>query len=84
MELDVDPKVGAVVATAAVVASPPVRRLLHQGIVLGVTGLLFVTDAIGSLGRGVVRGVRGGDGNGGAEKSRSRRPRKAVKPAGEE
>src|SRR5918999_1191381 len=60
MELDdvMDPKVGAVVATAAVVASPPARRLLHQGIVLGVTGVLFVTDAIGALGRGVARGVR--------------------------
>jgi hypothetical protein len=65
MEFDdvMDPRVGAAVATVAVVASKPARRILHQGVVYGVTGLLFVTDAVGALGRGVVRGVRSnGDG----------------------
>jgi hypothetical protein len=67
MELDevMDPTVGAAIATVAVVASKPARRLLHHGVVLGVTGVLFVTDAVAALGRGVVRGVRGSDGNGG-------------------
>ena len=85
MEFDdvMDPTVGAAVATVAVVASKPARRLLHQGIVLGVTGILFVTDAVTALGRGVVRGTRGNGTKGNGEPAkRARRVSKAK--AGEE
>jgi hypothetical protein len=79
MEIDdvMDPTVGAAVATVAVVASKPARRLLHQGIVLGVTGLLFVTDAVGALGRGVVRGIKGNGVEGNGEPAK--RPRRRVR-----
>jgi hypothetical protein len=83
MELDdvMDPKVGAAVATVAVVASKPARRLLHHGMVFGVTGLLFVTDAVGALGRGIVRGARG---NGDGATKQRRRVQKPKGKTGEE
>jgi hypothetical protein len=82
MEIDdvMDPRVGAAVATVAVVASKPARRLLHQGVVLGVTGLLFVTDTVGSFGRGIVRGVRGtGEGGNGGSGRAETKPRRVQK-----
>lgn len=78
MALDdyIDPEMTAAVAATAAVLSPPVRRLLHQGAVLGMTGVLMVGDGIFALGRGVGRGYRGvvrADGDGAAE--RAPRPR---------
>lgn len=76
----VDPEMAAAVAATAAVMSPPVRRLLHQGAVLGMTGVLMIGDGIFALGRGVGRGYSSmvrSDGNGAAESKPMpvRRPR---------
>jgi len=47
----------AVAATAAAV-SPPVRKVLRRGAVLGLAGILTVGDALTSFARGVGTGVQ--------------------------
>lgn len=47
----------AVAATAAAI-SPPVRKVLRRGAVLGLAGILTAGDAVASFARGVGTGVQ--------------------------
>ena len=53
-----EPEVGIAVAVTAAVASPGVRKLLRQGAVYGLAGILMTGDAVATLTRGVQRGVK--------------------------
>lgn len=55
----IDTNVALAVAATAAAFSKPVRRVLHRGAVLGVSGVLVATDAVSSFGRGVRRGLNG-------------------------
>ncbi len=54
-----EPEVGVAVAVSAVVFSPPVRRVVRRGMVYGLAGIMMAGDALGSLARGIGRGVQG-------------------------
>ncbi len=53
MALDdyIEPEVAIAVAVTAAVASPPVRKLIRQGAVYGLAGLMLAGDRISSLSR---------------------------------
>ena len=53
-----EPEVGIAVAVTAAVASPGARKLLRQGAVYGLAGILMAGDAVSSLARGIQRGVK--------------------------
>lgn len=54
----IEPEVGWAVALTAAVASPGVRKVLRQGAVYGLAGILMAGDAVSSLAQGVKRGVQ--------------------------
>jgi len=60
MEFDdfLQPEVAVTAAVAAVVFSPPARRLLRRGVVYGLAGGLMAGDAITSFARSIGRGVQ--------------------------
>ncbi len=54
----IQPEVGITAAVVAAVASPPVRRAVRRGAVLGLAGILTVGDAITAFTRGVSHGAQ--------------------------
>lgn len=54
----IEPEVGIAVALTAAVASPGVRKVLRQGAVYGLAGILMAGDAVSALAQGVKRGVQ--------------------------
>lgn len=53
-----EPEVAVAVAVTAAVTSPKARRVMRQGAVYGLAGILKAGDALGTFGRGVARGVQ--------------------------
>ncbi|MGZ3582181.1 MAG: hypothetical protein ACXWQR_05370 [Ktedonobacterales bacterium] len=53
----ISPEVGITAAVIATIASPPVRKVVRRGAVLGVAGALMAGDAITSFARGFGQGV---------------------------
>lgn len=53
----ISPEVGITAAVVAAVASPPVRKVVRRGAVLGVAGVLMAGDAITSFARGLGQGA---------------------------
>ncbi|HEY4003458.1 MAG TPA: hypothetical protein VGO93_31615 [Candidatus Xenobia bacterium] len=53
-----EPEVAVAVAVTAVVASPKVRRVLRQGAVYGLAGLMMAGDAVTGFARSTVKGVK--------------------------
>lgn len=53
----VSAEVGITAAVVAAIASPPVRKVVRRGAVLGVAGVLVAGDAITSFARGLGQGV---------------------------
>jgi hypothetical protein len=60
MALDdfLEPEVGVAVVVTAAVASPRVRKVLRQGLVYGLAGLLIAGDKIKSAATGVAQKAR--------------------------
>lgn len=60
MALDdyLEPEVAVAVAVTAAVASPPVRRVLRQGAVYGLAGLMMAGDKLATLARGAAQGAQ--------------------------
>jgi hypothetical protein len=54
----ISPEVGITAAVVATIASPPVRKVVRRGAVLGVAGVLMAGDAITSFARGVGQGTQ--------------------------
>ena len=52
------PEVGITAAVVAAIFSPRARKLVRQGAVYGMAGLLVAGDAIASLGRSFGQGVQ--------------------------
>lgn len=52
------PEVGITAAVVAVIFSPRARKVIRQGAVYGMAGLLVAGDAITSLGRSFGQGVQ--------------------------
>jgi hypothetical protein len=53
-----EPEVAVAVAVTAAVASPKARRVMRQGAVYGLAGILKAGDALGTFSRGLARGVQ--------------------------
>ena len=53
-----DPEVAVAVAVTAAIASPKARRVMRQGAVYGLAGILKAGDTLGVFARGVGRGVQ--------------------------
>ena len=53
-----DPKIAVTAVVTAAVLSKPGRRLLRQGAVYGIAGVLMARNAVAGLGSGVSRGFR--------------------------
>ena len=60
MSLDdlLEPEVLIAVGVTAAMMSPPVRRVLHQGLVYGLVGILTVSDKVTDAARGVSQRAR--------------------------
>jgi hypothetical protein len=60
MALDdyLEPEVAVAVAVTAAVASPKARRIMRQGAVYGLAGILKAGDGLAAFGRGVGRGMQ--------------------------
>ncbi len=60
MSLDdlLEPEVLIVAGVTAAVVSPPVRKVLHKGAVLGLAGLLIAGDKIAAAARGIGQGAQ--------------------------
>jgi len=60
MALDdyLEPEVAVAVAVTAAVASPPVRRVLRQGAVYGLAGLLVAGDKLAAMARSAAQGAQ--------------------------
>lgn len=52
------PEVGITAAVVAAIASPQVRKVVRQGAVYGLAGVLMAGDAIVSFARGVGQGAQ--------------------------
>lgn len=52
------PEVGITAAVVAAVASPQVRKVVRQGAVFGLAGILMAGDAIVAFARGVGQGAQ--------------------------
>ncbi len=53
-----EPEVGFVVAAMAAALSPRVRRVVRQGAIYGISGVLVASDSIAALARWVEQGIR--------------------------
>ena len=53
-----EPEVAIAVAVTAAVASPPVRKVIHRGLVYGLARLLVAKDKITTVGQNVAQGAR--------------------------
>jgi hypothetical protein len=60
MDLDdfLEPEVAIAAAVTAALATPPVRRLLRQGLVYGVAGVLRAGDRLSALAQSTAQTVR--------------------------
>jgi hypothetical protein len=60
MSLDdlLEPPVLIAVGVTAAIMSPPVRRVLHQGLVYGLAGILTVSDKVTDAARGMSQRAR--------------------------
>jgi len=58
VEAEVGVAVAVTAAVTAAVASPPVRKVLRQGAVYGLAGLLMAGDKLSALARGVKEGAQ--------------------------
>jgi len=53
-----EPEVGIAAAVAAAIFSPRARKVIRQGAVYGIAGILVAGDAMASLARGFGQGVQ--------------------------
>jgi hypothetical protein len=69
MALDdyLEPEVAVAVAVTAAVASPPVRKVLRQGAVYGLAGLMMAGDKLTAIARSAAEGARQAAGAAGRE-----------------
>lgn len=55
-----EPEIAIAAGVVAAVTSPQVRKVMRQGAVYGLAGVIYAGDAVTSFARGLGRGVRQG------------------------